>query len=261
MDKILLLQSIPGFGLVKIKKFLNENRTFIDDDDYFNYLILLETGFSVERYKENVDRVKDSCFKLGISIITGDNLKIDNSPLLLYLKGDKNLLIENKILSVVGTREPTKMGIILGTRYVKYAVNRGWITISGLAKGCDHIAHKATVCNYGKTIAVIPMGYREGLTPWITEHGLIISEYPPNTRIEKFRCVNRNRIITGLSKGLFVIESNRGSGSEHSMRFALKENLPISYCVGYPGIEKYSQIKITDREDFDLFLNICTDVS
>ncbi|MGL1893271.1 MAG: DNA-protecting protein DprA [Spirochaetaceae bacterium] len=254
MDKILLLQAIPGFGLVRIKKFIFDNRNFMSDTDFFYYLIKKETGNSYCSYMDEVKRIKENCFKLGMKIIPCEFSNIIDSPLLFYIKGEQNLLNSKKLLAVVGTRTPCARGCNIGKRIVTRAVKNSWIIVSGLANGCDSLAHKTTVELFGKTIAVIPMGYNENIAPWVLDNGLILSEYPPYTCIKKFRCINRNRIITGLSNGLFVIESQAGGGSEHSIKFAFKEQKPIAYGIGFKGIAKYNAINIKNIREFDQFL-------
>lgn len=257
MEKVLIMQQIPGFGLKKIKNFLNVNKSFLNDDDYFEYLIYSQTGINIESLNDKVKFLKEECYKLGITICKYNNENIVDYPLVLYLKGNNELLRSKKKLSVVGTRYPRNSSKILGRNVVKQAVENGWVIISGFAKGCDFLAHNESIKNGGETIAVLPMGYKTGVAPWILDNGLIISEYPPNTKIEKFRCINRNRIITGLSMGLFVIEADEGSGSEHSLRYANQMKIPISYGFGFKGISKYTNTQIRNRYEFDLFLKKC----
>jgi len=257
MDNILLLQMIPGFGIVKIRSFLEKNQALINDFNYFEYLVYKESGYKPSQFIDDVSRLKEQCFNLGVKIIHPPNLGVEYRPLLLYIKGDESLIINKKNIAVVGTREPSSTGVDIGSRFVLNAIERGWCIVSGLARGCDKLAHRVTITNGGSTIAVIPMGYRDGLAPWILDRGVFVSEYPPNTKVEKFRCVLRNRIIVGLSKGLFVIEAQEGSGTQHSLKYAIESKIPISYGVGFNGITRYSHTKIEDKSQFDLFLKNC----
>lgn len=256
MDRILLLQSLPGFGLKKIHNFFKENSFFLEDEEYIKYFVEAATGKKIEFYLGKVERLKDRCLELGVEIIIPD-FKIINSPLILYLKGDKTLLQKRKLMAVVGTREPSIDGINLGIKYVERIISQGWITVSGLARGCDTLCHRESIRNNGQTIAVIPGGYNKNLAPWILDSGLIISEYPPGSTIKKYRCIKRNRIITGLSRGLFIIESKRGGGSEHSIKYAWKAGIPIAYGLGFKGISKYDAKKIENTTQFDQYLEKC----
>ncbi len=255
-DTILLLQNIPGYGLVKIKEFIKNNYLFLNDEEHVRYLISTVTDKKYSTLSDNVKIIKDNCNDLGICIELCEHSGIFNKPLLLYLKGDKTLLSQ-KALSVIGTRKPSSHARNNARYYCKYLVLKDWITISGLAIGCDSIVHKTTVDCGGRTIGVLPMGYRPQLYQRLLEKGLIISEYPPYSKIEKYKCINRNRIISGLGKGLFVIESHKGSGSEHSIKFAYKTGVPIAYTLGFKGINEYSAHKINNTIEFDLFLQNC----
>ncbi|OQY39134.1 MAG: hypothetical protein B6229_04450 [Spirochaetaceae bacterium 4572_7] len=255
MDKILLLLLIPGFGRSRVKQFIYDNPLLLEDDDYFNYMISKSLDLPISIYRDSVDRLKDKCKKLGVEIRVCKKKSIIDTPLILYLKGDSHLLDSRKLLGVVGTRTPRVKSQIIGEELVAYSVKQGWVTVSGLAKGCDTLAHRVTVKNEGATIAVLPMGYRKSLAPWILDKGLFVSEYPPGEDVRKYKCVNRNRIITGLSKGLYVIESGKGGGSEHSIKYAKKGGIPISYSFGFNGIEEYGAVKVTQKDEFDLFLS------
>lgn len=255
MEKLLLLQSIEGFGPVKIREFLRENRTVIRDDHYFQYLIEHITGNSIRKYQERVKRILDNCFQLGVEIIPTPNYRIIDPPTLLYIKGHKKLLKNSRRLGVVGTREPTKNGMGMGKLLVKAAVSDGWVTVSGLARGCDTLCHRETLNMGGYTIAVLPMGYRPDLTPWILEQGLIVSEYPPLSPIKKYRCIRRNRIISGLSNSIYVMEAY-GGGSAHTMEYAYRSKVPIIATKGLlsPELLIYHPHMVQNSNEFDLLL-------
>lgn len=257
MNKILLLQQLPGFGTIKVKNFLYYNNIFLDDDDYIKNYIERYTGKHLDFYIDKVKRIENKCASLNVKIVKIDKSTIIDYPLILYIKGDENILSHKKILGVVGTREPSNRGLELGRKFIEFAVNDNWITISGLAKGCDTLCHRVSINCGGKTIAVIPSGYNKNIAPWLLESGIIISEYPPGTNTKKYRCIKRNRIITGLSKGLYVIESQKGGGSEHSIKFAYKGQIPIAYNIGFNGIEVYGAYNIKNCEQFDLYLKKC----
>lgn len=255
MDKILLLMQLPGFGIKRVKEFLVRNSLILDDDDFFKYLVSKEVSGGVSAYYDIVKRIKENCFNLGVEIIKCNNNNIINYPPILFLKGCRSLLNSNKILGVVGTRSPSADGKKIDKKMVSIAFGSGWTIISGLAKGCDTLAHRECVKRGGRTIAVLPMGYNKTIAPWILESkGLFLSEYPPFTPVKKFRCVNRNRIITGFSKGLYVIESSKTGGTIHSLRFASKNSIPIGFSYGFRGIENFKGQRIRSVLDMSNFL-------
>lgn len=253
MDKILLLLSIPGIGLSRAKSFLRDNKLLIDDD-YFHYLLKEYAGIPLTLYIDKVKRIKENCKKLGVDIIKCLNSSIIDAPIILFAKGDSTLLNSGNIIGVIGTREPSLQAVELGSKITKYLAESGWIIISGLARGCDTQAHRACIDVGGKTIAVLPCGYREDAAPWILERGLIVSEYPPNTPVRKYRCVKRNRIITGYSKGLYVIETGRDGGSMRSVEYALRKGTPIAYSYNWKDLRDYGAQNVMSVRDIDLFL-------
>lgn len=255
MDKILLLLSIPGIGLSRAKSFLRDNKLLIDDD-YFHYLLSEYTGISLSVYIDEVKRIKENCKKLGVDIIKCRNSNIIDAPIILFTKGDSAILSSEKIIGVVGTREPSLKAEKLGSRITEYLAETGWIIISGLARGCDTIAHRSCIKAGGRTIAVLPCGYRANLSPWILEGGIIVSEYPPYTPVRKYRCVKRNRIITGYSKGLYVIETGNDGGSMRSVEYACNKDVPIAYSFGFNSLKRYCVQNVLCIRDMDMFLEI-----
>ena len=173
--------------------------------------------------------------------------EISNPPLKLYYKGNLNLLKEERLISVVGTRNPSSYGK-LGCEYMVKKMTAANITIvSGFAKGIDSIAHKTSLLTEGKTIAVIASGldivypasnlslYRE-----IEEKGLILSEYEAGVKPFKSNFPQRNRIIAGLSKGTIVVESKDRGGSLITADLALEFNRDV-YAVPGDVFSEYSK--------------------
>lgn len=255
MEKLLLLQSIDGLGPVRIRQFLNSSSTLLHDDDYFSYIVEEMTGNPIGLYRERVDRILDDCIRLGVEIIINPINTIIDAPILFFLKGDGELLNRRNRLGVVGTRHPTSKGVETGRRNIRSAVIKGWTTVSGFAKGCDTLCYRETLRLGGEVITVLPMGYHRRLTKSLLERELFISEYPPNTPVKKYRLVRRNRIITGLSKILYVVEAY-GGGSGHSMGFASQGEVPILATKDLLSKElyRYHPHFIGNSDEFDLFL-------
>ena len=173
--------------------------------------------------------------------------EISNPPLKLYYKGNLDLLKEERLIAVVGTRNPSSYGKLC-CEYMVKKMSRANITIvSGFAKGIDSIAHKTSLLTDGKTIAVIASGldivypasnlslYRE-----IEEKGLILSEYEAGVKPFKFNFPQRNRIIAGLSKGTIVVESKDRGGSLITADLALEFNRDV-YAVPGDVFSEYSK--------------------
>ncbi|WP_405344857.1 DNA-processing protein DprA [Fusobacterium vincentii] len=173
--------------------------------------------------------------------------EISNPPLKLYYKGNLDLLKEERLIAVVGTRNPSSYGKLC-CEYMVKKMSRANITIvSGFTKGIDSIAHKTSLLTDGKTIAVIASGldivypasnlslYRE-----IEEKGLILSEYEAGVKPFKSNFPQRNRIIAGLSRGTIVVESKDRGGSLITADLALEFNRDV-YAVPGDVFSEYSK--------------------
>ena len=173
--------------------------------------------------------------------------EISNPPLKLYYKGNLDLLKDERLIAVVGTRNPSSYGKLCCEYMVKKMTSANIIIVSGFAKGIDTIAHKTSLLTGGKTIAVIASGldivypasnlslYRE-----IEEKGLILSEYEAGVKPFKFNFPQRNRIIAGLSKGTIVVESKDRGGSLITADLALEFNRDV-YAVPGDVFSEYSK--------------------
>ncbi|MBX9668227.1 MAG: DNA-processing protein DprA [Candidatus Obscuribacterales bacterium] len=147
---------------------------------------------------------------------------IDDPPLVLYLKG---LLAPEHLLhsiAVVGTRKPTVYGRECAKELARDLATSGVTVVSGMAVGVDSLAHWGAIEAGGKTIAVLACGpdicYPSSNRPLYDKlinagHGAVVSEFFPGTRPEPWRFPARNRIISGLSRGVVVVEAGEESGA------------------------------------------------
>lgn len=144
---------------------------------------------------------------------------VPTPPLVLFYKGDLALL-KGELLAVVGARDATQYGYQVLQELMPTLTKRGFIIVSGLAKGIDSFAHQFAISNQGKTIGVVGTGLdicypkiSGNLQIEMSRHQLVLSEYPNGTPPAKFHFPMRNRIIAGLSSGVLVIEAKKRSGS------------------------------------------------
>jgi len=163
---------------------------------------------------------------------------IDDPPLYFFMKG--HIAPEDsKAIAIVGTRRPT----IYGKRVAEWLASElslaGFTIVSGLARGIDSIAHRASLQVGGRTIAVLGCGIdvvypRENsrLLSEIVEKGYVISEFPLGTGPEKKNFPKRNRLISGLSLGTVVVEAAEKSGSLITARFALEQGREVFAVPG-----------------------------
>lgn len=164
-------------------------------------------------------------------------LQIQETPKQLYVEGDTSLL-NNDAIAIVGSRKATEYGKKCTSYFAKELAKRGITIISGLATGIDSVAHIHSMKEQGKTIAVIGSGFKH-ITPKenyylyeqiIEKGGCIVSEYPPETKEEVANYPRRNRIISGLSMGVLVIEARHRSGSGITANLAMKQKKEV-FCV------------------------------
>ena len=162
---------------------------------------------------------------------------IYNPPALLFFEGNIALL-KTDCLAIVGARQATDYSFRCISGLVPRLVNR-YTIVSGLARGVDTWAHTQTLQNHGKTIAVIGSGLdrvypKENLhlQQQIMDNGLVITEYPPKTNIQRWHFPQRNRIIAGLSQRVIITEAKERSGALITADLALENNREV---LAIPG--------------------------
>jgi DNA processing protein len=168
--------------------------------------------------------------------------EIYDPPPVLYLKGE---LTDDICLGVVGTRHPTPYGRLAAGEIGKNLAHEGINVVSGLARGIDTAAHKAALEAGGRTIAVLGCGLnkiypRENkkLAKQIIERGALLSEFPPNTPPLSENFPRRNRIISGLSEVVVVVEAAEKSGALITANYALNQGRDVLAVPGNATSEK-----------------------
>jgi DNA processing protein len=179
-----------------------------------------------------------------IAIVQGDplypvNLKHIRGKLeTLYALGNTSLLAEAFAVAVVGTTEPSEASKKACCEITSFLVEKGFVIVSGLASGCDTIAHQSCLDAGGKTIAVLAHGLdicypRSNISlrdAILEKGGLLLSEYEAGTKPRKNFFVARDRIQSGLSRGIVVIEAEAKGGTMHTAGFAEKQKRLIG-CI------------------------------
>ena len=165
-------------------------------------------------------------------------MNIFDPPYVLFYKGDKSLL-EDKTGGVIGSRNCTNYGREVATIIVKELCAHSITIVSGVASGIDSVAHRVSVDEGGRTIGVLGCGIdviypkiNRKLYKDIEETGLLISEFMPGTEPKPYNFPQRNRIISGLSEKLVVIEASLKSGSLITVSYALEEGKSIMAVPG-----------------------------
>lgn len=165
--------------------------------------------------------------------------EIHDPPLVLYAQGNVSLLTQQQ-LAIVGSRHPTPTGKDLAYQFSKELASAGLVITSGLALGVDAASHQGALVAKGKTIAVLgtglkyiyPRGHQTLAQEIVRKEGLLISEFPIDTPPKATNFPMRNRVISGLSLGVLVIEAAIRSGSLITARMALEQNRDVFAIPG-----------------------------
>jgi DNA processing protein len=249
----LALALTPGLGPTRIRK-LTEH--FGTAERIFNASLteLEATGMQVVSAQsiatgKSLELAQQECAKVveaGARIISLSDpeyparlKEIYDPPVILFVKGSVEVLVKPGI-AMVGTRHPTPYGSGMAERLSTDLATRGLVIISGLARGIDTASHRGAVAAKGKTVAVLGTGidvmYPKENTR-LTEQivalgGALISEFPVGTFPAPQNFPIRNRIISGMSSGVLVVEAAEYSGTRITSRLALEQNRDV-YAV--PG--------------------------
>jgi len=160
-------------------------------------------------------------------------------PSVLYIKGSIDALQHNHaVIAGVGTRHPTENGIKSAYDFGCFAAENHIPVVSGLAYGCDVYAHQGCIDHNGTAIAVMahgldmvyPSEHRELAHQIVEQNGCLVSEYPPGVKMTKWSFVDRDRLQSGLSDSVIVIQTGRKGGTRHTARFAQEQGMSI-FCV------------------------------
>lgn len=270
---IAILTNIKGLGSANMAKILNYCHSHNISSLYelknldISKIVNKNLANTIESYLDididnlykNTQNLFDSYKNDGIECISINDEKYPdilrnstNPPAILYCKGNLDLL-DFKSVAVIGTRENTIIGEKIALKTVKFLVQNDFTIVSGLAKGIDTIAHKTALLNQGKTIAILPLidniypAENKQLADEILKNdGLLISEEKPNTKFFSAQLVKRDRIQSGLSKAVFVIETSINGGSMHATNDAIKLKRPVFTPDIYSlGVEYQNSKQIT----------------
>lgn len=169
----------------------------------------------------------DICDDNGWQIVTPDDRlypaglrKTVNMPLVLFVNGDISCLRGKVMTGVVGTRDPSFESIAIARKISGDLASAGVVVVSGGAKGIDSAAHEGSLDAGGKTVCVLGCGLgtrylmeNEAMRRRISENGAVISEFLPYASASRMSFPQRNRIISGISHGVLVVEAGEKSGS------------------------------------------------
>ena len=204
----------------------------------------LASGINPETLRLQADAELQLATKKDTTILTLDDSRyppllkeIHDPPRVLYVRGDLSV-ISSPCIAMVGSRAATVYGKKIAHSFAQQLTNYGLVVVSGVAMGIDGASHWGAL-ETGKTIGVLGCGvdvvypkHHRNLYGAIVTNGVLISEYPFGTRPDAFRFPARNRIISGLSLGVVVVEAAHKSGSLITADLALDQGRDVFAIPG-----------------------------
>lgn len=190
---------------------------------------------------QEAEKIINDCNKNGWQIITYEDEKypnrlkeIINPPAVLYVDGELPDIDNEVLIGMVGTRKASDYAIKVTDIMSRGVAECGAVVVSGGALGVDSSAHRGAILSGGKTIAVLGCGLgtnylleNKSLRDSIKKNGALVTEFPPFTKPSRYTFPMRNRIISGLSLGVLVVEAGVKSGSLITANFALEQNRDV----------------------------------
>ena len=231
---LMSLKRIKGFGNKKIISLINNNSLKL------THKKLKETSQDYRIFLKEEEKILNYCYKNNIGIISyfdkeypNKLKKINSPPIILFYKGNIQLLNKRGI-SVVGSRKSSLKALEWTNNICKDLIEKEYVIISGGAKGIDFIAHNSALNNKGHTICVLGCGLNniypkenKQLIEKIEKEGLILTEYSPNKKVNRFSLLERNRITSGLGEKLLIIASNADGGSMSQFKVGVLQKKEI----------------------------------
>jgi DNA processing protein len=256
---IVTLLSAPGVGRRTVQSVLDSMPSFTPTraDELRDVLLEVKsrypklrvpTDVELEAAYSNAEAILEQADALGIRIITAADadfppqlLNIPDPPVVLYVKGDVASLSFPAAVAVIGTRDPSPFGAVSAERLGALLASKGIVVVSGLALGCDTAAHLGCLQARGQTVAVLAHGLdrvypkeNRALADSILDYdGCLVSEYPPGTPPRGNFFVDRDRVQSGLSAAVIVVETDVKGGTMHTVKFCLEQERLLG-CLAHP---------------------------
>ncbi len=247
---LIKLSSIKGIGETRLKKLILQfnpiSKVFDASSSELSEIIGEKLISPIRNAKrKSVEPELAVLKKLGAKLIIfkdsayPENLKnLPDAPPFLYVRGE--ILPQDMLsISVIGARRASHYGRLIAEKFAYEFAMSGITVVSGLARGIDSCAHRGALKADGRTIAVLGSGIdiiyppeNKDLFEEICTHGAYISEFPPGTQPWKGNFPTRNRLISGLSKAVVVIEATSKSGVSSTVEWALEQNKEVFAVPG-----------------------------
>lgn len=276
----LWLQEILGYGNNRFKKIMltyGNVKSLFESNAQERKLSGLFTQKELKRMEsienlKNAEKTFEKCQRLGYDIITYEDKRypkrlrnISNPPCVIYTWGRLPDIDNNISIGIVGTRKATSYGCRSAFEIAYELGKKNSIVISGCALGIDSESHKGALQSGGLTVGILGCGINteyliknSSLRHAISNQGCIISEFPPDYEAFAWNFPIRNRIISGLSLGVLLIEAGKRSGSLITADLALEQNKDVfvfdgntrgTLSIGTKKLKDEGAIPINTAED------------
>lgn len=257
---ILTLLSTPGIGRRTVQQLLEAEmesppssledlRDLLRDRATVNgHRMRVPTSLELQDAFNLAERVLESSHDLGVQVIGPDTQQfprqlrnIPDPPVVLYVRGNAECLYREPAVAVIGTREPSQFGLSAAEKLSANLASLHFVIVSGLAIGCDAAAHTGCLKAAGQTVAVLAHGLdqiypsknRDLADQILDSGGCLVSEYAPGIRPRGNFFVERDRLQSGLSAAVVVIETDIKGGTMHTAQFCLDQQRLLA-CVVHP---------------------------
>ena len=255
---ILTLLAVPKIGRKTVQSVLDtltdppsytqELRDVLLDAKKKNARISIPTTEELQTAQKKAESILEASERQGVTVMVPTHSKfprrlweIPDPPVVLYAKGNLDCLFADKSIAVVGAREPTPYGRKCAERFSTLFAEKGFVVVSGLAKGCDTAVHQGCLSVKGRTVAILAHGLD---TVFPTENlklaqqildmdGCLVSEYPIGLPPRRHFVVERDRLQIGLSDALIVVETDMKGGTMHTAKFCIDQHKPLG-CLVHP---------------------------
>lgn len=265
---ILTLLNIPRVGRKAVNYIVkNSSKYSLDENDIldiFKEINIKNKKIRVPKLndiilaKEKAKSILDRTYELNIGVLTvldsdfPNNLSIiSDPPVIIFYKGNKECLYEDKSVAIIGSRKPTQNGIKAAQRLGYLFGESNFTVVSGLAIGCDENAHKGCLEANGRTIAVLPCGLdyiypasnKKLVQEIIDKDGCIVSEYQVGVKAFKNYFVERDRIESAFSKAVIVVETSIKSGTMHTVGFCKEQGKILAVYKPNNKFKDYDEVQ------------------
>ena len=244
---------LPGIDRGSVRRILADRESLPEDCDQLLEMVARSDLMSpvrpdIEHFSsawDNASRLLESLPAKNLEVIPfsssrfpGPLQRIEDAPALLFVRGSVDVL-QRHCIAVIGSRSADDFGQQMATTVGKRCAAAGYPVVSGLAAGCDTAAHRGCLDGDEPTVAFLAHGLDHVFPPEnraladqiVAQGGALVSEYFPDQELDSDQFIERDRLQSGLSRGVIFIQSELTGGALHTVQFARQQQRPIAAIV------------------------------